>query len=70
MALPDPGGSSLVWRRSTFCTESGCLEVAYSGDVVFIRDSQSPGDTPLKLSFSTWRAFLRAAGAGECDLDQ
>ena len=61
MALPDRGGSSVVWRRSTFCTDSGCVEVAFSGSTVLVRDSDPRGGQVLKCSGSMWRVFLRAA---------
>jgi uncharacterized protein DUF397 len=65
MALPDRGGSSLVWRRSTFCSNSGCVEVAFSGSTVLVRDSESPDGPVLEYSTSVWHAFLQAAVAGK-----
>jgi hypothetical protein len=61
MAVPDPGSGSLVWRRSTFCTNTTCVEVAFSGSTVLVRDSESPDGLILKCSNSKWHAFLRAA---------
>jgi Domain of unknown function (DUF397) len=61
MALPDPGSGSLVWRRSTFCTATACVEVAFSGSTVLVRDSESPDGPILKCSDSVWHAFLCAA---------
>jgi hypothetical protein len=70
MALPDRGGSSLVWHRSTFCTSSGCVEVAFPGSTVLVRDSDSPDGPVLEYSDSVWHAFLHAAVTGKYNSDQ
>ncbi len=70
MALPDQVGGSLVWRRSTFCTATGCVEVAFSGSTVLVRDSEFPDSPVLKCSASVWQAFLCAAVAGTYNSDR
>ena len=70
MALPDQVGSSLVWRRSTFCTDTGCVEVAFSGSTVLVRDSKFPDGPVLKCSDSVWHAFLYAVVARKYTSDR
>lgn len=70
MALPDPDGGSLVWRRSTFCNATTCVEVASSGRTVLVRDSEFPDGPVLKCSDLVWHTFLRAAIAGKYDSDR
>lgn len=65
MGSPDRvGGIPLVWQRSTFCTESGCVEVAAYGRTVLVRDSESPDGPVLQCSDLAWRVFLSGAVDG------
>lgn len=64
------GGGPLVWQRSTFCSESGCVEVAVSGGTVLLRNSESPDGPVLQCSDSVWRVFLRGVMAGNSGLGQ
>lgn len=66
MALSNRVGS-LAWRQSSFCKESGCVEVAFSGGAVFVRDSKSPNDSILEFSGFNWQTFLYAAMTGKFD---
>jgi Domain of unknown function (DUF397) len=54
-----------VWRRSTRCDSGSCVEVAYLGAEVLLRDSKDPGDIVLRLSKYEWVTFLRALKAGD-----
>jgi len=47
-----------VWIRSSFCTESGCLEAVRWGDLVLMRNSTEPNMAPLAFTQSMWRSFL------------
>lgn len=77
----DPG---LVWRRSTYCTDATCVEVAwrkstYSGnngcvevrhddDRILLRDSKDPQGPVLSFTRREWDAFLAGIRGGEFDL--
>lgn len=49
---------ALTWRKSSFSGASNCVEVATSGDLVFIRDSKDPEGPVLTTSLDQWRAFV------------
>jgi hypothetical protein len=54
----------LLWRKSSMCGSSTCVEVAKGDKDVFVRDSKKP-DVVLAFSPQEWEAFLDAAGKGE-----
>ena len=49
---------ALVWRKSRFCGNASCVEVAFRADAVFVRDSKNPGTAPLQFDPEAWRHFL------------
>jgi uncharacterized protein DUF397 len=53
----------LVWRKSSSSGGSGdqgdCVEVAFAGLVVAVRDSKNPVAGMLTVPASSWTAFLR-----------
>ncbi len=49
---------ALIWRRSSRCSATGCLEVAVAADGVHLRDSKDPGGPHLILSVEDWRDFI------------
>ena len=51
------------WRRSSFCADSACVEIAYIGDHVAIRDSKNKDGEPLVVSADDFRIFLAWADA-------
>jgi hypothetical protein len=55
--------TSESWRKSSYSGAEGgeCIEVAETGDAVWVRDSKQP--TEAKLSFGTeaWAGFVRMA---------
>lgn len=57
-----------AWRKSTFSSGGGCVEVADGGPVVHVRDSKDRGAGPV-LSFDpdAWAAFLAGVRAGQFD---
>jgi hypothetical protein len=60
---------ALVWQRSTFCTASGCVEVASAEGTVYVRDSESVNDgRMIAAPLSAWQAFLSSVRSGEFDL--
>jgi hypothetical protein len=59
----------LEWRKSTFSTTNGCVEVAMAGDRIAVRDSKQRGSGPvLEFTAAEWDAFLGGVRDGEFDL--
>jgi Domain of unknown function (DUF397) len=62
------GGSveeGLAWSRSSRCADSACVEVAWSGGEVFVRDSRDPSGPVLRFTRSEWAAFVAGVRQGE-----
>ncbi len=57
----------LTWQKSSRCATNACVEVAFSGDMVLVRDSKSPNLEPLTFTIAEWVAFRRGVLAGEFD---
>lgn len=63
----------LIWQKSSYSGAQGnCVEVAHAlvgvdgGTEMFaLRDSKKPDAGTLRFTGAEWRAFLRAARAGE-----
>ncbi|WP_250003975.1 DUF397 domain-containing protein [Actinoplanes sp. M2I2] len=49
--------TTLDWRRSSYCADKSCVEIAVSGDEVLLRDSKAPSRPPLRLDAAAWRQF-------------
>ncbi|PSL58615.1 uncharacterized protein DUF397 [Saccharothrix carnea] len=61
MSVVDPTG--LVWRTSSCSGDAdndNCVEVAFSGPAVGVRDSKSPEAGVVAFSASAWQRFLRS----------
>jgi Domain of unknown function (DUF397) len=61
--------SSAVWRKSTFSSANGCVEVAFLEDGVALRDSKHRDGAVLEFSPTEWVAFLRGVAAGEFEIE-
>ncbi len=61
----DKGGS--IWRKSSYCNNSACVEVACVKDYVLVRDSKDLSGPILKFSVPEWRAFVGGVHHGELD---
>jgi hypothetical protein len=61
----EAAGQDLSFHRSSFCNDSGCVEVAVDGDSVVVRDSKNPDQEPLRFTSGEWEAFKRGVAAGE-----
>ena len=57
--------TTTTWRRSSFCSDGACVEVAYDGDVVAVRDGKNREQEPLRFTAEEWEAFVRGVEAGE-----
>lgn len=55
------------WRRSSFCEQGACAEVAFDGDAVLVRDSKDPDGGVLRFTADEWAAFTAGVKAGEFD---
>jgi len=74
MSSEQPEVTTLVWRKSSYSGSNGgeCVEVAFDGDRVLIRDSKylrDPSNDPAKQPIiaqpaDSWPAFLRLAAVG------
>lgn len=53
-----------VWKRSSRCSDSACVEVARHGDVVRVRNSSRP-DRVIEFSGDEWTVFREAFLRGE-----
>jgi hypothetical protein len=61
--------AQVEWRKSTLSTTNGCVEVAFVGDRIVVRDSKNQGRGPvLVFTDVEWRAFLGGVLGGEFDL--
>jgi predicted secreted Zn-dependent protease len=58
---------SAVWRRSTFCADTTCVEVAVTPTEILMRDAKNPARQPLAFDQATWQDFVRGVESGEFD---
>lgn len=57
-------GDQLVWRKSSYSgSQTDCVEVAPIPDATGVRDSKNVACGELRVSRTTWTAFVRAASA-------
>jgi hypothetical protein len=64
--MVDP--SKATWRKSTWSHNNGCVEVAFIGTRVAIRDSKDRNGPVLVFTASEWDAFISGARDGEFEL--
>jgi hypothetical protein len=67
-SMAEPSSEPPRFRRSSFCGEGGCVEVAaLPGDEIVIRDSKDTRPDAPRLSFTAaeWDAFVAGVTAGE-----
>ena len=57
--------SRRVWRRSTHCDSSACVEIAVGDDQVFMRDAKDPEGPTLTFPRYAWAEFVRAIRENE-----
>ncbi|MEU9186938.1 DUF397 domain-containing protein [Streptomyces sp. NPDC048484] len=57
--------TDLKWFKSSYSSGQGgeCLEIATAPSTVHIRDSKTPAAPTLKITATTWSAFLPHASA-------
>jgi hypothetical protein len=60
--------STLDWRRSTYCGNEACVEVAISDSTAFVRNSRV-ADAYLVFDGEEWTRFLAGVRNHEFDID-
>lgn len=58
---------SAVWVKSSLCANGDCVEVAFDGEQVLVRESKNPSRPALRFEFDEWTAFLGGVRRGEFD---
>jgi hypothetical protein len=53
------------WRKSSFCGNAACVEVAKAGDDFYVRDSKDAESPVLRFTRDEWAAFVAGVSAGE-----
>jgi hypothetical protein len=58
---------SAAWRKSTRSSPSGdnCVEVAFDGDAVAVRDTKNRDAAMLIFTSDEWQAFIDGVKSGE-----
>jgi hypothetical protein len=59
--------SQAEWRKSSYSSMNGCVEIAQVGKYVAVRDSKDRQGPTLTFTPMEWDAFLRSVQAGEFD---
>jgi hypothetical protein len=62
-----PARTGVQWRRSTFCANSTCVEIALIDGAVALRDSKNVGAGVLTYTPEEFRAFVDGVKAGQFD---
>ena len=64
--MTDSEQTDITWRKSTASTPNGtCVEVAFAGELVLVRNSRDPLGSALSFSRQEWVAFLEGVSNGE-----
>ena len=63
---------TVVWQRSTRCSNANCVEVAtvgsdHTGRRYFVRDSKDPQSPELTFDPGAWRSFIEGVKNGDLD---
>jgi hypothetical protein len=57
------------WRKSSYCSNGTCIEVAKQDDQYLIRDSKNPDIAPLRFTTDEWTAFAKGFNEGQFRFD-
>lgn len=57
------GRDGLIWRKSQFCANAGCIEVARDEARFLVRDSTDPDGARLAFAAEDWSLFIGAVSA-------
>ena len=61
----DQRHTQLGWRKSTRCSNNGCVETSVAADAHLVRDSKETGGAILSFGSAQWMDFISAIKAGE-----
>lgn len=53
-----------TWRRSTYCADAACVEVAEDGDRILMRDSNDTSQPYLDFDRADWQLFVEEIMSG------
>ncbi|WP_239377608.1 MULTISPECIES: DUF397 domain-containing protein [unclassified Frankia] len=57
------------WRKSSYsATQTNCVEVARTSEIIAVRDSKDPTGPVLVFTPSEWAAFVAGVSDGEFDI--
>ncbi|WP_248964286.1 DUF397 domain-containing protein [Sphaerisporangium perillae] len=62
-----PAFHGVTWYAA--CNNGSCVEVAYDGGFIGVRDGKHDGGPILVYSGAEWRSFIEAAKQGRFDFD-
>jgi hypothetical protein len=65
--MAESGQDRIKWRKSETSTTSDCVEVAFVGRSVLVRNSRDRAGPVLAFTQSEWAAFLTGARNGNFD---
>jgi hypothetical protein len=57
-------GTPVTWHKSSFSQVGDCVELAYGGGQVFVRDSKNPTGHVLVFNVTQWAAFIESVKSG------
>jgi hypothetical protein len=66
-AMPFVQPRVLNWRKSSFCQQGECAELAREGDEILLRSTRAPGQV-VRLTTAEWQALVRGIRAHEFEL--
>jgi hypothetical protein len=65
-----PDSHALSWRKSSASASGDCVEVAFSSDLILVRDSKRAYSHMLTFTPPRWQAFLSGIRAGEFNIER
>ncbi|HUC58269.1 MAG TPA: DUF397 domain-containing protein [Streptosporangiaceae bacterium] len=65
--MADLEPTDAVWLKSKQSADGACVEVAFVGASVLVRDSKDPSGPRLSFTGPEWAAFLAGARDGTFD---
>jgi len=63
--LPEPTAAPRTWRRSSYCSDSVCVEISLDdGDLVLMRDSKNTSQPHIGFDRAGWAHFVAEIKSG------
>ena len=56
-----------TWLKSSFSGPDGCVEVGVVGGDIYVRESEDPQRTLLRVSMHSWECFVAGVQNGDFD---